>query len=378
MNYIEDETIINNFITLTGFDSEAFYEHDIAEYVKEKLEKLGLMVRIDTTDEEYLKAHPQSFPNIYGFLPGNIEGEPLLFSAHLDTVAPGKEKKRNITSDGRITSDGSTVLGADDISGVVSIFYGLEQIRKNDLAHPDIEVLFTVAEEMFCEGSRYLDYSLIKSKRAYVFDLSGNVGSAAVRAPSIFSFEIDIKGRASHAGFAPQKGINALNIAVDSLKGIRTGKTDEETTVNFGTINGGTGKNIVPEKITITGEVRSLDHEKAKKTMEGIIETFSHNARKAGGVAYCYCHEHIRAFTVDRNKETVKHFMQALPACDMNEIDLITTFGGSDANRLNEHGIETIVLACGMENVHTTKEYIAIKELKKSAELALRLMTHII
>ncbi|MDD6505399.1 MAG: hypothetical protein PUF45_08210 [Lachnospiraceae bacterium] len=67
--------------------------------------------------------------------------------------------------------------------------------------------------------------------------------------------------------------------------------------------------------------------------------------------------------------------MQAVRACDIKKTNLITTFGGSDGNRLNEHGIQTIVLACAMENVHTTSEYIEIAEFVKSAEMTVKLMT---
>ena len=57
------------------------------------------------------------------------------------------------------------------------------------------------------------------------------------------------------------------------------------------------------------------------------------------------------------------------------EPECITTYGGSDANRLNANGIETIVLACAMENSHSTEEYTTVSELERSARLTLRLMT---
>ena len=71
----------------------------------------------------------------------------------------------------------------------------------------------------------------------------------------------------------------------------------------------------------------------------------------------------------------MQRFMQAAEACGIEKVNLITTFGGSDGNRFNEHGIQTMVLACAMENVHTTSEYVKIEEFVKSAELTVKLMT---
>ncbi|MBO4799369.1 MAG: M20/M25/M40 family metallo-hydrolase, partial [Lachnospiraceae bacterium] len=73
------------------------------------------------------------------------------------------------------------------------------------------------------------------------------------------------------------------------------------------------------------------------------------------------------------NSETARHFIKAAEKTGLAP-KLITTYGGSDANRLNEQGIETIVLSCGMENAHTKNEYIEMDELEKSAELTLSLI----
>lgn len=372
---INKERLVSNFIELAGIDSESYHERQIAELTEAKLRSLGLEVITNTTDKEYLRKHPDSFSNIYAFLKGNTRGEPIIFSAHLDTVSPGKSKKPMITDAGHIESMSDTVLGADDVSGIVSILEALETIKENDLKHPDIEILLTVAEEPFCVGSRSFDFGLIKSKIGYVLDLNGRVGTVAVKAPSITSFDIEIIGKSAHAGFAPENGINALNIAVEALGEFKTGHIDSETTLNFGTINGGEGKNIVPENIKITGEVRSFDHERAVKTVENVISVFEKKANKAGGIARCSMQEHVRAFEIDESKKVIENLKNAVSGSDIN-IKLIKTFGGSDANRLNEHGISTAVLACAMENVHTTKEYLEIDELQKSAELTLRLMTN--
>lgn len=377
INNVNRDRIIKEFIQLTSFDSPSYQEKDIAEYLKKKLVSLGLTVEEDTAREELLKedaSRTQTANNIYGYLKGN--GAPILFSSHLDTVNPGIGKKAILTDDGRITSDGNTVLGADDISGLVSILEALTVIKEKNLPHPDLEILFTVAEEPYCSGSRFVDYKRLKAKEGYVLDLTGPVGTAATAAPSIISLKIGIRGRAAHAGFNPEKGINALSIAADALAHIRTGRVYENLTVNFGTIHGGSGRNIVPEEIWIEGEIRCLEHEKALCEADLIKEIFEKAAKKYGGSVEFGLTEHIRSYSVSKRKNVVKRFLKAAAeVTTLDQPEVITTYGGSDANRLNEHNIDTIVLACAMENSHGTDEYATIAELERSARLILKLMT---
>ena len=369
---IDREHLIKKFIEYASIDSETFHEKELGQTVLRDLKDLGLEVSTDTTDKDFIFNFPQSFSNIYGYLKGNKAGGPFLLSAHLDTVSPGRGKKPKVMG-GRISSAGDTVLGADDVSGIVSILEAIRTVKEKNLPHPDIEVLITTAEEAFCEGTKYLDFNFIRSKRGYVLDLSGPVGGAAIRAPSIISFEIEVKGKAAHAGFEPEAGINALKIAADAINDTPVGRVDEKTTVNFGTISGGRGINIVPEEVKIKGEVRSLDHQRAKNRVKEIFKSFEEKARKAGGLAKCRSTEHIRAYEVNEESDTVMHFKSTAAKCGLRP-ELKTTYGGSDANRLNEHGIETIVLACGMENVHTSEEYADMDELVRSAELTLSLI----
>lgn len=359
-----DNRILQEFLKLTAFDAESFSEREIANYLENTLKEIGLEVQRD------------EHANLYAYLEGDADSETILFSSHMDTVSPGVGKRAIVHEDGTITSDGTTVLGADDVSGIVSILEALRQIKENNLKHSNIEVLFTVAEEPYCAGSRLVDYSKIKADYGYVLDLVGPVGTAAVAAPSIIEVKVNVRGKAAHAGFAPEEGINALNITVKALAQIPTGHTSSDTTVNFGLIQGGTGKNIVPEMISLDGEIRSLDHSKALAEVEKIKKVFTATAAEYGANAEIEVIEHIKAYNIDTNEKVVSRFKSAAKGV-MRCIspDCITTFGGSDANRLNEHNIPTIVLACAMERCHTTQEYTTIEELQKSAELTLQLMT---
>ncbi|WP_246240935.1 M20/M25/M40 family metallo-hydrolase [Anaerocolumna sedimenticola] len=226
--------VTEEFMKLVSIDSPSFKERQMADVLKQYLIQLGFEV----TEDDAYKHYDGNSGNLYGFLKGDIEGDPILFSAHMDTVEPSTGKRAVKHQDGTITSDGNTVLGADDLAGVAAILEAVRTIKEKGLSHRSIEVLFTIAEEVYIRGSEVFDYNRIKAKEAYVLDLSGPVGTAALKAPTLISFTAEFIGKASHAGFAPEKGIHAISVAAEAITAIKQGRIDEETTVNVGTIEG--------------------------------------------------------------------------------------------------------------------------------------------
>lgn len=370
---INKERIINEFNKLISFDSLSFHEKNIYEYLINKLKSLGLKIIVDDAGKK-LSNNNDSGNNIYAILEGNKKGEPILFSSHMDTVSPGINKKAIIDGD-IIKSSGDTILGADDVTGIVSILEALNIIKENNLSHPDIEVVFFVAEEPYCKGSSVFDFNIIKSKIAYVLDLQGSVGTAAISAPSIFSFEIDVLGKSAHAGFEIEKGISSILISSEAISKIKFGRLDENTTLNIGTINGGDGKNIVPEKTIIKGELRSNNRIYALDILNNIKDVFDEVSKKYNGISKFSYNEDIMAYKIDINSYVVKRYQNALDSLGYGKAILVDTFGGSDNNNFNKNGILGIVIANAMNNIHTKNEYFKISELIKSINITLKLMT---
>ena len=370
---INKERIINEFNKLISFDSLSFHEKNIYEYLINKLKSLGLKIIVDEAGKK-LSNNNDSGNNIYALLEGNKKGEPILFSSHMDTVSPGINKKAIIDGD-IIKSSGDTILGADDVTGIVSILEALNIIKENNLSHPDIEVVFFVAEEPYCKGSSVFDFNIIKSKIAYVLDLQGSVGTAAISAPSIFSFEIDVLGKSAHAGFEIEKGISSILISSEAISKIKFGRLDENTTLNIGTINGGDGKNIVPEKTIIKGELRSNNRIYALDILNNIKDVFDEVSKKYNGISKFSYNEDIMAYKIDINSYVVKRYQNALNSLGYGKAILVDTFGGSDNNNFNKNGILGIVITNAMNNIHTKNEYFKISELIKSINITLKLMT---
>ena len=180
-------------------------------------------------------------------------------------------------------------------------------------------------------------------------------------------------GKSAHAGFNPEDGIHALKIASNAISRIPNGHVNNKTTVNFGTISGGEGRNIVPREVVITGEIRSFDHQDALKWSEHIKATFEEEAIKQQASIEYSDYVHIEAYKINEDEEVVTRFKDACGKLQLTP-RLISTHGGSDNNRFVKEGIRGIVVACAMNDCHSVSEYTTIDELEKSTLLALYLM----
>ena len=361
--------MINEFAEIVSVDSESFHEREIADLLTKKLKELGFDVYEDNAGEYY----GGNAGNLYGFLKGNSDKEPILFSSHMDTVAPGIGKKAIIHSDATITSGGNTVLGSDDAAGLTEILEGIRSIIESGIPRGDIEVLFPIAEEVYLKGTDRFDFNRIKAKRAYVLDVSGDIGSAVVKAPSLVSFRATVIGRAAHAGFSPENGINAIAIASEAVASLEQGRIDDETTFNIGTVSGGTATNIVSEKCTVFGEVRSFDHEKALSQIKKLRKAFSDAASGTGADIDIEAVVNFKAYSLEEHSPVAEKFLEACSRIGI-EGKLIKTFGGSDNHNFMKNGIDGTVISCGMYNVHSVQEYTKIDEILNGAKLVAQLI----
>jgi len=356
------ENVIDYFISLVKIDSESRDEREIALKIKEDLITLGAEVKFDNANEKT----GGNIGNLYAYFPGKIEKKPILFCAHFDTVVPGKGVKPIIT-DGMITSDKTTVLGADDKSGIAEIIYAIKEIKEQNSAHAPIEVLFTISEEIGLLGAKYLDYSLIKSKIGYALD-SHKVGEITIGAPSQNSMKYVIVGKEAHAGAEPENGINAIKIAAEAIAKMPLGRIDEETTCNIGVISGGKATNIIPNEVIMHAEARSHSPEKLEKIteqMSAILQETAANYRLEDFQAKVLIEvrEEYRAFRLSEDDEVVQLAKRAAEKTGL-EFETSVGGGGSDANIFNRNGLKVAVAGTGMNRVHTVQEFILTKDLE--------------
>lgn len=361
---VNEKRVVEEFIELVQIDSETKHEEQISKVLKEKFQKLGLDVFED--DSQSKTGHGSG--NLICTLKGTEKDkDQIYFTAHMDTVVPGKNIKP-VIEDGYIRSDRTTILGADDKAGIAAILEMIRLLKEYNLPHGDIQFIITTGEESGLVGAKALDPSHIKAKYGYAIDSNGEVGDIIVAAPFQAKISAIIKGKTAHAGVEPEKGISAITLAAKSISNMPLGRIDSETTANIGRFAGGTQTNIVADHVEIIAEARSLDRSKLEKQVEKMKEAFENTSAKLGGSAEVDVQIMYPGFKQKAGDQVVEVARRAAKRIG-RESKLLQSGGGSDANIIAGFGIPTVNLAVGYEEIHTTNERIAIKDLVKVTEL---------
>jgi tripeptide aminopeptidase len=374
---INHERIDNLLIELIKIDSLSRKERDVAMRLKHEMESLGAIVFIDDAGGKV----GGNVGNVIAHFPGTAPNTvPILLSAHMDTVVPG-EGISPIRDGDILRTDGRTVLGGDDKSGVAIICEALRVIRENHLPCSDVDVVFTICEEAGLIGAKCLDVSRLRARTGLVLD-SDSVGFLFTKAPAANRMEFRIHGLEAHAGVCPEKGINAIQVAAEGIARMRLGRIDHETTANIGVVEGGMAVNIVPNQVILRGEARShsqekLDHQTThmrqcleeaatRHTLE--LDGKHHTARVEAKIDRDY-----DRMDVPDNAPIVKLVHSAAKNLNL-EVKTLATGGGCDANVLNQKGLVVANLSTGMRDIHTVNEWLDLNDLHLSARIVLEIL----
>lgn len=350
---INRDRLVKTFTDLVQIDSPSGEEEAMAVELTRRLEALGFSVKRDA----------------YGNVVADDGGaDPILLSAHMDTVEPGRGIKPSVDGD-RIVSDGSTILGGDCKCGVAAILEALESAHEDGVAHHGIEVAFTREEEIGLVGARNLDFSMINAKEAIVFDGEGPVSQITSASPTYIGFDIEVTGRAAHAGVEPEKGISAIRIAAELIVRLPQGRLDEESTFNIGTIEGGSVRNTVAETTIIRGEFRSRNLE----TLDDVRFQISEALKEVRGMfpeaeLDDHLHTEFETYTLSSDDPATARVTDALRRLGL-EPDMRPSGGGTDGNVFRLRGISSVVVGMADHGMHTVREYVIIPELVDTAHL---------
>ncbi|NMB02214.1 MAG: M20/M25/M40 family metallo-hydrolase [Firmicutes bacterium] len=365
---INQQRLLDEFLELIQIDSAPKDERLIADALIPKLKELGMQV---TEDDAGSKIGGNA-GNIIAVLEGQKDAPALLFCAHMDRVEPGRGIKPQV-KDGTITSDGTTILAADDVAGIAAILEAIRVVREQQIPHGRIEILFTVAEEGGLYGAKSLDPSKLEAKAGYFLDAGGPVGTIVVQAPAQKSIKATIHGKAAHAGVAPENGLSAILVASQAFTKMKLGRIDSETTANIGVIQGGVATNIVPDRVDFKGEARSLNNDKLEQQVKHMVEVINTTCAELGAKADITVDHSYSAFALTPEDYVVELATKAAKAMGL-EPRLESTGGGSDANIINGYGIPSVVLGMGYTDVHTTSEAIPVDQLNAAAQLVLTII----
>lgn len=365
---VNEQRLIDEFIELVEIDSETRYERKIADVLTKKFEELGVTVKEDNSAA--VTGHGAG--NLICTLEGSAQADPVYFTSHMDTVVPGKGVSP-VIENGYIKSDGTTILGADDKAGLAAMFETVRVLKENGIEHGTIQFVITAGEESGLVGAKALNPDDIKAKYGYALDSDGEVGNIIVAAPNQSKIRAVIHGKTAHAGVAPEKGVSAITIASKAIANMPLGRIDEETTANIGRFEGGSQTNIVCDRVDILAEARSLIKEKMETQTAAMKEAFETAAEEMGGRADVEIKVAYPGFKHGEEDHLVAVAKEAVSSIGRSP-SLKQSGGGSDANIIAGHGIPTVNLGIGYEEIHTTNEKIPVKELVKAAELVLAII----
>ena len=350
---IRRERLVQTFCDIAKIDSPSGEEENMAINISSRLEALGFKTMRDA----------------YGNLVASDgRPDPILLSAHLDTVEPGRGINPSVKGD-RIVSDGTTILGGDCKAGISAILEALESIMEDGVEYHPVELAFTREEEIGLVGARNLDFNLITAKEAIVFDGEGPVSQITASSPTYVGFDIEITGRAAHAGVEPEKGLSSIKIASEIITRLPQGRLDENTTVNVGTIEGGTVRNAVPETTTIRGEFRSTSIENLDGLRVQITDVVK-EVEKLYPEATIDNHLHVEfeTYTLTDDDPATMRVKETLKDLGLKP-NMKPSGGGTDGNVFRLNGISSVVVGMADHGMHTVREYVTIPDLVDAAHL---------
>ena len=361
-----------DLLDMIRISSPSKREGQMAKRLRATLEGLGVAVEEDDAGRRV----GGEVGNLLAKFPGTApNAPPLLLCAHMDTVVPCENVKPVVAGD-VVKTDGTTVLGGDDKAGIAAILEALRVVRERRIPHGPVDVLFTICEEFGLVGAKHFDAARLRAKTGLVLDVDG-VHELVTRAPAANRVEVTVHGLAAHAGVCPEQGISAIQVAAEALAAMRLGRIDAETTANVGLIEGGLAVNIVPNRVRVRGETRSLSLEKLDAQSRHMRECFEQAAARhrvevagrphAARVEVLVERDYDRLDLPDGTR--IVRLVKQAAANLGTPFKTRATGGGCDANVLNGRGLEIANLGCGMREIHTVNEWLDVKDVVATAAL---------
>ena len=340
--------LTTTLIDLIRISSTSGHEEKIRSHLINYLARLGLSSTIDGSG------------NLISTLVG--EGTPLLLNAHMDRVPPGLGHQP-VLRNGVLFSDGTTNLGADDAAGIAIILEVLRRTIENELPHPPLVVVFTVQEEAGLCGASNFDSKTWNVAEGIVFDNAFEAGVVVSKGAAYEAFEVEITGRTGHPGKDLAQTVHAIEIfrAADYPHG---SYSNDQTRINVGRIIGGNARNAIPDKVMIEGEVRSFEPLIVRqKYKQAIQDAFEQAASLFGGQVKVSFKTHSNGYEIDPEEPLLQVYHTTLEQRGL-VLQMKPTFIGSDTGGFRP-AIEAFTISTGVDNEHSTEEYVAIDPLEQ-------------
>lgn len=394
---LDTAAAIQRLLRFLSVNAITGHETAIGEELVAALKEEGVPAGVIAFDDAHTRIpEPTPIGNLIVKLPGTGKknAKPVLFMTHMDTVPLCAGAKPKVVGK-RIVNEleGTTALGGDNRSGcAVLVTLAAELIRQN-LPHPPITLLFTVREESGLFGAKHLNPADLGGP-TIGFNFDGrSAADVIIGAIGADRWTVDIRGKAAHAGVAPERGISATMVLALAMAEVHEGgwfgkvvKGTREGTSNVGfvgTLDGksaGDATNVVTDFVHVKGESRSHDAKFVREITAAYKTAFTNAAAKvkdhegrSAKVKFTSRLDYV-PFRLKPDTPVIRRAEAAVRAIE-REPNLRVTNGGLDANWMVKHGIPTVTFGAGQNEIHTVKEFVDLKEFEDGCRVALALAT---
>ena len=396
MHAIDRDAATQRLMRFLAIEGVTGQERAIGQEIAAALKESGVAqraIRFDKANKQI--PLPTETGNLIVDIPGRgaLRNAPrIMFMTHMDTV-PLCAGAKPVRKGRKIVNGANAALGGDNRTGCAVLATLAAELSLSKAAHPPLTLLFTVREESGLWGARFVDMDMLGAP-TMAFNFDGRYANAVtIGAVGADRWEVEITGRASHAGGAPERGISATMILAEALADVRKGgwfgkvvKGGRAGTSNVGPVMGADGgpagqaTNVVTDYVKVRGESRSHDAKFFKEITAAYKQAFAHAAErvtnsegKAGKVKFT-AHTDYHPFRMKETLPVVKRSIEGVKAAG-HQPDVRAANGGLDANWLVRHGIPTVTFGAGQVDPHTVDEWVDLDEFDKACKLAFTLAT---
>jgi len=333
----------------------------------EVLPVIGLIAHMDTSDEA-------SGANVQVQLHQGYDGRDLVLSEGNVLKTKDFPEILNYVGQDIITSDGTTLLGADDKAGICAIVSACEYLlAHNEVKHGKVRICFTPDEEVG-RGTEHFPMESFGADFAYTVD-GGEIGELNYETFNACNAIVIFNGVSVHPGSAKNKMRNAVTLAAEWQMALPAGERPEYTEGYEGfyhtvRINGGT------DRVEIDMILR--DHDKAllAKRKQVVLDLASFmNTKYGAGTVECKltdCYSNMKEYILPKY-EVVERAEQAMRKANVLP-KIVPVRGGTDGARLSEMGLPCPNIFTGGHNFHGRFEYLPLQSLIKATEVVINLV----
>ena len=351
-----------------SIDENAYVMATLPSNVDFKVPTIGFIAHIDTSPD-------YSGTNVKAQIHKNYDGKDILLNAEENIVLSPDYFEDLLMYKGQtiITTDGSTLLGADDKAGIVEIMTAMEYlIQHPEIKHGKIRVGFTPDEEVG-KGAHKFDVDKFGAEWAYTMDGS-TVGELEYENFNAAGAKVTINGKIVHPGYAKGKMINSMSIAADFINGLPKNETPETTEgyEGFFHLHGMEGE---VEKTVLEYIIRDHDMDiflKRKKQFQELADKMNETL----GVNTIQIEMKDQYFNMRKKIEPVMHIVDIAEEAmkDLGIIPLIKAIrGGTDGSQLSYKGLPCPNIFAGGHNFHGRYEFVPVESIQKATEVIIKI-----